>query len=47
MFKVKSIRSGVIRTVYNVDGLQFLFFRDGKWSWDYCRYYVPLEESDG
>ena len=47
MFKVKSKRSGKIRTVYKIHGMQFLLFRKGEWVWDSCRYYVPMEESDG
>jgi hypothetical protein len=34
MFKVISIRSNEIRTVYA---------KDGEWSWNDSKYYIPLE----
>lgn len=47
MFKVKSKRSKNVYTVYQIYGRQLLIFRKGEWVWEDCRYYVPLEESDG
>ena len=44
MFKVISIRSHEIRTVYAVDHCaRFLIFKDGEWSWNDSKYYIPLE----
>ena len=44
MFKVISIRSGEIRTVYAVDHCaRFLIYKDGEWSWNDSRYYRPVE----
>ena len=37
MFKVISIRSNEIRTVYAVDHCaRFLIYKDGEWSWNDC-----------
>ena len=44
MFKVISIRSHEIRTVYAVDHCaRFLIYRDGEWSWNDSSYYRPVE----
>lgn len=44
MFKVISIRSHKIRTVYAVDHCaRFLIYRDGEWSWNDSSYYRPVE----
>ena len=44
MFKVISIRSHEIRTVYAVDNCaRFLIYRDGEWSWNDSSYYRPVE----
>lgn len=41
MFKVRSLRSGKVRTVYAVVGSLFLFWRDGAWHYEESKYYVP------
>lgn len=46
MFKVISIRSGELRTVYDIRTthcIQFLIYRDGEWSWNDSSYYRPVE----
>lgn len=44
MFQVISIRSGEIRTVCAVDHCaRFLIYKDGKWSWNDSKYYIPVE----
>lgn len=44
MFQVISIRSHEIRTVYAVDYCaRFLIYRDGEWSWNDSKHYIPLE----
>lgn len=46
MFKVRSKRSGEMRTVYAVSNHydHFLMYKDGGWVWEPFFYYEPLEE---
>jgi hypothetical protein len=45
MFKVISIRSHEIRTVYAVDHCaRFLIYRDGEWFWEDSKFYRPVSE---
>lgn len=44
MFKVISIRSHEIRTVYAVDHCaRFLIYRNGEWIWEESRWYEPVD----
>ena len=46
MFQVISIRSSEIRTVYDIRTThctKFLIYRDGEWSWNDSKYYIPVE----
>ena len=48
LFKVKSKRSGEIRTVYAVEattyGTMFFVFHNGEWEWQWCGHYEPVKE---
>ena len=44
MFKVKSKNRGIIRTVYGWNGVNFLFYEDGKWFYGPMDAYEPVEE---
>lgn len=41
MFKVRSLRSGNIRTVFAVVGSKFLFWKDYAWVFEDIEHYVP------
>lgn len=43
MFKVRSLRSGEVRTVFAVVGSKFLFWKDYAWVFEDIKYYIPEE----
>lgn len=43
MFKVRSLRSGKVRTVFAVVGSLFLFWKDSAWHYEENKYYIPEE----
>lgn len=45
MYKVRSLRSGNIYTVYGLNGALFLLRKNGKWVYEPIEYYEPMEES--
>ena len=48
MFKVKSRRSGKVRTVRKVekrvDDTYFFLWRNGGWHWEDAKWYIPVDE---